>query len=149
MIAHDWGAIVAWHCAIRKIATLTGLVIMNVPHPTRFMEEIASNKKQRRKSWYVYFFQLPWLPEWMLTRRKAQGVADAFLGMAVDKARFPAAVLDHYRANALIPGAMTAMINWYRAARKARQRLAPAEAQVNDNRREVRTSSRCSICSLR
>lgn len=36
--------------------------------------------------------------------------------MAIDKSRFPAAVLDHYAANALRPGAMRAMINWYRAA---------------------------------
>ena len=41
---------------MRKIRTLTRLVIMNVPHPVRFMEEIAVNKKQRRKSWYVAFF---------------------------------------------------------------------------------------------
>ncbi|MGC8001147.1 hypothetical protein ACP3XN_27470, partial [Salmonella enterica] len=36
--------------------------------------------------------------------------------MAVDKSRFPAAVLDRYAANALKPGALRAMINWYRAA---------------------------------
>lgn len=132
LIAHDWGAIVAWHCAMRKIKTLTRLVIMNVPHPVRFMEEYASNRKQRRKSWYVVFFQLPWLPEWMLTRRKAKAVGDAFLTMAIDKSRFPTEVLDHYRANALIPGAIKAMVNWYRAARKAgRARMAPKDAEVD------------------
>lgn len=130
LVAHDWGAIVAWHCAMRKIKTLSRLVIMNVPHPVRFMEDIRTNKKQRRKSWYVMFFQLPWLPEWMLTRRRAKAVAGAFYDMAVDKSRFPAPVLDHYRANALIPGAIKAMVNWYRAARKAGDRMAPKEANV-------------------
>ena len=131
LVAHDWGAIVAWHCAMRKIRTLSRLVIMNVPHPVRFMEEIGVNKKQRRKSWYVAFFQLPWIPEWALRRRRAQGIADAFYNMAVDKSRFPAEVLEHYRANATIPGALTAMINWYRAARKAgRAKMAPAENRV-------------------
>ncbi|HYP56784.1 MAG TPA: alpha/beta hydrolase [Beijerinckia sp.] len=119
LVAHDWGAIIAWHCAMRRIRTLNRLVVMNVPHPTRFMEEIRINKTQRRKSWYVAFFQLPWIPESILTRNNAQRVADAFLNMAIDKRRFPAEALNHYRANAMIPGAMTAMINYYRAAFRA------------------------------
>lgn len=131
LIAHDWGAIVAWHCAMRRIKTLTRLVIMNVPHPARFMEDIRTNKKQRRKSWYVLFFQLPWLPEWMLGRRRAKAVGNAFLGMAIDKSRFPEPVLEHYRANALIPGAIKAMVNYYRAARRAGDRMVPADPTVD------------------
>ena len=51
--------------------------------------------------------------------------------MAVDKSRFPDDVQAHYRANALIPGALTAMINWYRAARKAgRAKMAPEQNRV-------------------
>jgi pimeloyl-ACP methyl ester carboxylesterase len=130
LIAHDWGAIIAWHCAMRKIRTLTRLVIMNVPHPSRFMEDIKTNKAQRKKSWYVAFFQLPFLPERMMTRRGAEAVGNAFLGMAVDKSRFPEPVLAHYRANALIPGAMTAMVNYYRAAFRNRARMAPADPTV-------------------
>jgi pimeloyl-ACP methyl ester carboxylesterase len=61
------------------------------------------------------FFQLPGLPEAMMTARRAKAVGDAFTGMAVDKSRFPSEVTDVYRKNALIPGAMTAMINYYRA----------------------------------
>lgn len=130
LIAHDWGAIIAWHCAMRKIKTLTRLVIMNVPHPSRFMEDIKTNKAQRKKSWYVAFFQLPFLPERMMTRRGAEAVGNAFLVMAVDKSRFPEPVLAHYRANALIPGAMTAMVNYYRAAFRNRARMAPADPTV-------------------
>jgi pimeloyl-ACP methyl ester carboxylesterase len=116
LVAHDWGAIVAWVFAIRKLRPLDGLAIMNVPHPAVFAKEIArKGSKQRAKSWYVAFFQIPWLPERALTARRAEGVARAFRDMAVDKSRFPDAVLDVYRANALKPGAMTAMINWYRA----------------------------------
>lgn len=131
LIAHDWGAIIAWHCAMRRIRTLSRLVIMNVPHPARFTEDIANNPKQRRKSWYVAFFQLPWLPEWFLTRRRAEAVGQAFLGMAVDKSRFPEPVLEHYRANARQPGAVTAMVNYYRAAwRGGSARMAPAQNTV-------------------
>lgn len=115
LIAHDWGAIVAWVFAMRKLRPLEGLVIMNVPHPAVFSQAMRKGGGQLKKSWYVIFFQIPWLPEKMLTARRAEGVARAFSGMAVDKSRFPDEVLEVYRANALKPGAMTAMINWYRA----------------------------------
>ncbi len=117
LVGHDWGAMVAWVFAMDKRLPLDGLIIMNVPHPAVFAHAIKTVPAQRKKSWYVGFFQLPFLPEWMMTRRKAQAVADAFSGMAVDKSRFPSEVTDVYRANALVPGAMTAMINYYRANR--------------------------------
>jgi len=114
LIAHDWGALIAWAFAIEKLRPLTRLIIMNVPHPAVFMEHVA-NKAQRKKSWYVFFFQIPWLPELAMTRRGAEAIGNAFVGSAVSKERFPKEVLDVYRANALRPGGMTAMINYYRA----------------------------------
>ena len=116
LIAHDWGAIVAWAFAMDRARDLDGLVIMNVPHPAIFQQHIKTNPAQRRRSWYAYFFQIPWLPEWVLTRNRAEAIGRAFTDMAVDKSRFPPEVVDHYRQNALIPGAATAMVNWYRAA---------------------------------
>lgn len=115
LVAHDWGAVIAWVVAMRRRVALDGLIIMNVPHPTVFGELIAHYWPQRLKSWYVAFFQLPWLPEAMLARNNADGIAKAFLNMAVDKTMFPPDVLDVYRQNALQPGALTAMINYYRA----------------------------------
>ena len=118
LMAHDWGAIVAWQFAIRKTRPLDRLVIMNVPHPACFDRELRT-WAQRKKSWYVFFFQIPWLPERILSARKAEAVGRAFLDMAVDKTRFPATVTDVYRRNAIEPGALRAMINYYRAAVRA------------------------------
>ena len=118
LVAHDWGAIIAWHCAIRKVRPLSGLVIMNVPHPACFVRALRT-WSQFRKSWYVLFFQLPWLPERILGARGAEAIGRAFTDMAVDKSRFPAAVVDEYRRTALEPGALRAMINYYRAAMRA------------------------------
>jgi epoxide hydrolase 4 len=115
LIAHDWGAIIAWAFAADKVRPLERLVIMNVPHPARMAEGLAT-KDQRRRSWYVYFFQLPWLPEFAMGLNKGAAVGDAFYKMAVDKTNFTPDVLAHYRANACLPGALTAMINYYRAA---------------------------------
>jgi epoxide hydrolase 4 len=115
LIAHDWGALIAWMFAIRKTQHLDGLVIMNVPHPDIFRQVLRHSWAQRKRSWYVAFFQLPWFPELALTASGARAIRNSLLGMAVDKSAFPPAVLDHYCSNALKPGAMTAMLNYYRA----------------------------------
>ena len=117
LIGHDWGAMVAWVFAMDRRLPLDGLIIMNVPHPAVFARVFKTSAAQRKRSWYVGFFQLPFLPEWALTRGGARAVASAFTGMAVDTSRFPPDVTDVYRTNALAPGAMTAMLNYYRANR--------------------------------
>lgn len=115
LIGHDWGAMIAWVFAMERRLPLDGLIIMNVPHPAVFAKVMRASWRQRLRSWYVAFFQLPGLPEAMMTARGGRAVAKAFVDMAVDKSRFPPQITDVYRMNALIPGAMTAMINYYRA----------------------------------
>jgi pimeloyl-ACP methyl ester carboxylesterase len=115
LIGHDWGAAIAWAFALDRRLPLDGLVIMNVPHPAVLARVMAASWRQPLKSWYMGFFQLPRLPEALLTANGARAIGRAFNGMAVDKSRFPPEITDVYRKNALIPGAMTAMINYYRA----------------------------------
>ena len=59
LIAHDWGAAIAWAFAIRNVRPLDGLVIMNVPHPAIFRAVLKRSWAQRGRSWYMLFFQLP------------------------------------------------------------------------------------------
>jgi epoxide hydrolase 4 len=92
---------------------------MNVPHPACFYQN-ARTLRQLRKSWYILFFQIPWLPEFLLSRRNCELVVRAFKRMAVDKSRFSQDVLEVFRKNASEPGALTAMLNYYRALRYAR-----------------------------
>jgi len=115
LIGHDWGAGIAWAFALDRRLPLDGLVIMNVPHPAVLARVMRTSWRQPLRSWYMAFFQLPALPEAMLTANGARAIGRAFTGMAIDKSRFPPDVTDVYRGNALIPGAMTAMINYYRA----------------------------------
>ncbi len=115
LIGHDWGAMIAWVLAMEQRLPLDGLIIMNVPHPAVFARVMRASWRQKLRSWYVAFFQIPGLPEVMMKARGGRAVTNAFVGMAVDKSRFPPDVTDVYRRNALIPGAMTAMINYYRA----------------------------------
>lgn len=116
LVAHDWGAAVAWTFAARKVRPLSRLVIMNVPHPAVFADVLRRSPKQMLRSWYMAFFQIPRLPERMLLAKDARAIRQAFSGMAKDKSRFSNGVLDRYAQDTQRPGAMTGMINWYRAA---------------------------------
>jgi epoxide hydrolase 4 len=119
LVAHDWGAVVAWNFAIRRVRAIDRLVIMNVPHPMCAMREIRK-WRQLKKSWYIFFFQLPWLPEKLLLAGDARAVRQAFTGSAANQGNFPRADLDIYATAAQRPGAITAMLNYYRALMKYR-----------------------------
>lgn len=116
LVGHDWGGGIAWMTAYERRCRLSGLIIMNAPHPALFVAGLF-RWPQIRRSWYVFASQIPKLPEFLLRRRRASAIAYAFHGMAVDKTRFPAEILEVYRRQALEPGALTAMINYYRANR--------------------------------
>lgn len=133
LIAHDWGAVIAWWFAIKAIRPLSDLVIMNVPHPHCFRREFRS-LSQLGKSWYVFFFQIPGLPEWATRRNNAEAIKRAFRDMAVDKSRFPPEVTQVYADNALLPGAMTAMMNYYRAAFRTKPAVMVPEPGIVNTR---------------
>jgi pimeloyl-ACP methyl ester carboxylesterase len=116
LVGHDWGGGIAWMTALEQTRRLSGLIIMNMPHPALFAAGLF-RWPQIRRSWYIFAFQIPRLPELVLRRRRARAIAEAFLAMAVDKTRFPTDVLEVYRRQALAPGALTAMVNYYRANR--------------------------------
>lgn len=125
LIGHDWGAGLAWAFAANRVRPLQRLVIMNVPHPAVMTQHLRrGNWAQLRKSWYMFFFQLPGLPERMMTARGARAIRRAFHDMAIDKTNFTPDVLDRYARDAQRPGAMTGMINWYRAAFRLQGKLA-------------------------
>jgi epoxide hydrolase 4 len=128
LVGHDWGALIAWNYAMFGRLPISRLIIMNVPHPA-LAEKGLRTARQLVKSWYIFFFQLPLIPEWMLARNHCAAIAQAFRGMAVDKSRFPDGVLRVYQDAAAQPGALTAMLNYYRALlrglRRTRHRGAP------------------------
>lgn len=114
LIAHDWGAALAWSLAMDQPQLIDRLVILNLPHPACFARELR-RPVQFVKSWYMFFFQLPWLPEFLLGRRQGRATSELIRKTSRNPARFPGEALEIYRANASRPGGLTAMINWYRA----------------------------------
>ncbi len=115
LIGHDWGAIVAWYFAMRKLRALEGLVIMNVPHPAAFERALRTSWRQRGRSWYAFFFQLPWLPERMLAARDGRWLVDALRNTSNRPDTFPDEILEQHRRAVREPGAARAMVNYYRA----------------------------------
>jgi pimeloyl-ACP methyl ester carboxylesterase len=116
VIGHDWGAAIAWLFAMHRVRPLERLVILNVPHPALFGRALRASWRQRARSWYAVFFQIPWLPERLLGRGRARPIAALFARRTSGSRRIPRDVLDAYRANASEPGALRAMLAWYRAA---------------------------------
>ncbi len=116
LVGHDWGGFVAWVVAIRKLRPIDALVVLNIPHPLCFRRALEQEWRQKLKSAYAAFFQLPWLPERLLSARRGAGAAWLMQRAAGRDGVFSKEAMDIYRANVAAPGAASAMLNWYRAA---------------------------------
>ena len=114
LAGHDWGAAVAWLTAIRHPEAIERLAILNVPHPRRMVEAVRRPGRQLLRSWYMFFFQLPWLPERLLAADDWRGLRRPFADAR--PGAFTAADLERYKRAWSDPGAVTAMLNYYRAA---------------------------------
>ena len=119
VVGHDWGAAVTWWAAMRHPSRIERAAVLNVPHPVVMRRELKSNFRQLRKSWYMFFFQIPWLPEALLTRNRCQPLLDSLVKTSRAGA-FTPDDLEKYRAAFTQPGAVTAMINWYRAMMRSK-----------------------------
>jgi pimeloyl-ACP methyl ester carboxylesterase len=114
LAGHDWGAAVAWATAMAHPQSVERLAILNVPHTRQLLRGLRT-LRQLRKSWYMFFFQLPWLPERVLARNGWAPLRQIFRADARPGAFTPSDIERYVEAWSR-PGAMTAMINYYRAA---------------------------------
>lgn len=125
---HDWGAAVAWWLALSHPDRIDSLTAVNVPHPTVMEETLRHSLSQLRKSWYMFAFQVPMLPETIATANNCR-VLSRGLTNSSRPGTFSATDLQRYREAWTQPGALTAMINWYRAMGRYRPR--PPREQVS------------------
>jgi pimeloyl-ACP methyl ester carboxylesterase len=115
LIGHDWGAVVAWTVAINHPERLEKLGILNVPHPDVMVGFVLNNRTQRKKSWYVFFFQIPLYVEWILSKNNFEYLA-RMLTHSGRKNTFTETDVVEYKKAWAQKGALTGMLNWYRAA---------------------------------
>jgi len=114
LVGHDWGAAVAWSTALMHPQRLGKLGILNVPHPSVMRKFIETRLRQMLRSWYIFFFQLPWLPEALFSAFHFR-VGSRSLLRSSRPGTFSAEDLAQYHAAWSQPGALTSMIHWYRA----------------------------------
>ncbi len=114
LAGHDWGGQVAWLTAMAHPEVIERLAILNLPHPRRLLHGWL-DPRQLVRSWYMFFFQLPRLPERALQARRWQALRHGFENEARPGA-FDADAIDRYVEAWSQPGAATAMLNYYRAA---------------------------------
>ncbi len=114
LVGHDWGGVVAWALAMHHPEVLHKLVILNIPHPAIMLHHLKTNPKQMLRSWYAGFFQVPVLPEKAAEALDFKLLTQAITGTAKPNT-FSEADLVAYHEAWRQPGAITSMINWYRA----------------------------------
>lgn len=106
---HDFGAMVTWSMAQCCPERIKRMVIANVPHPEVMRSYLRTHIKQLLKSWYAAFFQIPGLPEWTVKLNNWRFLVSAMPDDLSEEDR------NRYRAAWGQPGAITGMMNWYRA----------------------------------
>ena len=131
IVAHDWGAAVAWVVAQKYPERVSKLAVLQVPPAAVWRANISL--RQLLRSWYMFFFQLPRIPEWAIGRKDFAALNRTFKETVARKGTFSDAEIELYKEALRRPGAITAAVNYYRA--NVRRILSPrhASSTVGDN----------------
>jgi len=114
VIGHDWGAAVGWYLGQNHAERLDKLVIINVPHPAVMKRELYTSYEQLSNSWYIFFFQLPFIPEMKISRNNYSWLTGVFT--MAPKGTLSNSTIELYKSAWSVDGAAQGMVNWYRAA---------------------------------
>ena len=115
LVGHDWGGAIAWGVALRGEPRLTRLAIVNAPHPAIFQKSLMEDSDQRAASQYINMFRMPGA----VAAIEAMGLETFFekvLASHADRSKISEPEKQQYLADWSQPGALTAMLNWYRAS---------------------------------
>jgi epoxide hydrolase 4 len=129
LVGHDWGAAVAWMVAMTYPSRIERLTILNVPHPAVMLSFLKKSPRQMLRSWYVGFFQIPLLADWLLSVDNFSN-AIRMLRVSGKKGTFAPSELTGYKTAWSNSGGLTGMLNWYRALLRSRL-VTPADTHLH------------------
>ena len=112
VVGHDWGAAVAWAAAQHYPDYVSKVAALQVPPPAVWARNLTL--RQLLRSWYMFFFQLPSIPEWWIARDDFAALGKLFRATS-RPGTFSDEDVEVYKAAAREPGALTAAVNYYRA----------------------------------
>lgn len=92
------GGLIAWHFAQKFPESLNRLAILNAPPPYRFVQELVSNLDQVRRSWFIFAFQVPGIPEWLIQQNLKEFITNALREHAIRKGAFSTEETQIYEA---------------------------------------------------
>ena len=113
VIGHDWGGAIAWHIGFNHPQFLSKLGSFQTPPPPVWKRNLSM--RQLAASWYMFFFQLPYLPEFILEANNFALLRRALKESTAERGMIADADIDVYKKACAEPGALTAMLNYYRA----------------------------------
>lgn len=113
IVGHDWGAAVAWSIAENYPEYVSKLVCMQAPPPSVWRKNLSF--RQLAASWYMLFFQIPELPEWLLRRDDFALVVQSMRKLSADGDFLSDEEIAKYKESWREPGALTGALNYYRA----------------------------------
>ncbi len=113
LVGHDWGGAIAWNFAYSRPQMVEKLIVLNIPHPAKMAEGLRT-PQQLLRSWYMFFFQLPEIPEALIQAGDYQLLAKALQQIPINKNIFTQSDIEAYKNAASKRGALTAMLNYYR-----------------------------------
>jgi pimeloyl-ACP methyl ester carboxylesterase len=115
VVGHDWGGVIAWRLASDHPQRVDRLIVLNAPHPAAFLRELC-DPAQWLRSAYMLFFQLPWLPERLLSWRDYALLERTLTDQPTRPGAFTPDDIQQYKRALAQAGARTAALNYYRAA---------------------------------
>ncbi len=114
LVGHDWGGAIAWHTASRYAERLRELIVIDCPHPALMARAMRSNPRQRWRSWYMFFFQLPALPELWLAANGGRNLSRMFRARSPGAAAVPRELLEEQTRQLLGRDGLRGPLAYYR-----------------------------------